>query len=179
LTSPQPLVSVDCPKRRLQPGRSPIHADGGERRLGLPEGAHGMGTRSREAAVGHQRFARDEAGVLAGEEEGDRGDVLRPPGLRSMPSIASGLPRWSSGVLMPPGQIALTRMRSGASSTATARVRLITAAFAAEYACGASPPLSPAIEAVLMNDPPSPCAFITRAPYFIPSITPRTRTAKV
>ena len=80
---------------------------------------------------------------------------------------------------MPPGQMALTRMRCGASSTATARVRLITAALAAEYACGPSPPLSPAIDAVLMKQPPCPCAFITRAPCFMPRNTPRTSTAKV
>ena len=71
-------------------------------------------------------------------------------------------------------------MRCGASSTATARVRLITAALAAEYACGPSPPESPAIDAVLMKLPPWPCALrIPRAPYFMPKKTARTSTAKV
>src|SRR4029450_11349719 len=78
---------------------------------------------------------------------------------------------------MPPGQMQFTRMRSGASSIATALVRLITAAFAAEYACGPSPPDNPATDAVLMIVPPPPCVFMRRAPCLMPRKTLRSRTA--
>jgi hypothetical protein len=52
--------------------------------------------------------------------------------LASRRSAVSSLPPENNGVRIPPGQIALTRIRSAASSIAAPFVRLITAAFAAE-----------------------------------------------
>lgn len=94
-------------------------------------------------------------------------------------SAWASFPLCINGVKMRPGQMALTRMRWGASSSPVVCARLITAALAAEYACGPAPPPTPAIDAVLMMDPPVPCGIMTRAACLVPSITERTRMAKV
>ena len=59
-----------------------------------------------------------------------------------------------------PGQIALTRTRRAAPSSAAVLVRFTTAALAAPYAPRPITPPRPAADAVLMIDPP-PCAAIT------------------
>lgn len=79
---------------------------------------------------------------------------------------------------MPPGQMQLTRIESLANSTAAVRVRLITAAFAALYACGPAPARMPAIEAVEMIEPP-PTARIGTMACLMPRKTPRSSTAWV
>ena len=66
-----------------------------------------------------------------------------------------------SGVGMVPGAIALQRTPIGASSAATDFVSPTTAVFAAVYACGPSPPITPAMLDVEMIEP-EPCATITR-----------------
>jgi hypothetical protein len=52
--------------------------------------------------------------------------------LRLARVLAAPRPWCSSGVRITPGQVALTRTRCAAGSTATDRLRLITAAFAEE-----------------------------------------------
>jgi hypothetical protein len=92
---------------------------------------------------------------------------------------SSGFPWLVNPVKIPPGQIAFTRILSGANCTAAAFVKLITAALAAEYTNGPEPPLRPAVDAVLIITPPCPCCFITRAAYLIPKKTPFTSTSNV
>src|SRR5580704_4301504 len=79
------------------------------------------------------------------------------------------------GVLIPPGQMQLTRILSLANSIAADRVRLTTPAFAAQYACSPLNPRIPATEAVEIIDPP-PTLRISGAACFLPRNTPRSKT---
>src|SRR6266446_6015435 len=64
----------------------------------------------------------------------------------------------------------LTRILSLAYSIDAERVRLMTPAFAAQYACNPGAPRSPAIEAVEMIEPP-PNLRISGAAYLMPKNT--------
>src|ERR687893_944752 len=86
--------------------------------------------------------------------------------LSSRSPASPAAPKLMSGVLIAPGQMALTRMSFGASSIEVARVRPMTACLAAVYACGPLPPLMPATDDVLMIDPPVPSRRIARAACF-------------
>src|SRR3954468_9657524 len=81
------------------------------------------------------------------------GSPMRPnrwerPAASRAPSAANMRP--AGGVSMAPGQMQFTRMDWRAWSTAMARVRLITAAFDAQYTIEDGSPARPETEAVLM-----------------------------
>jgi len=94
---------------------------------------------------------------------------------------------WSAGprslitmfVRIGPGEIALTRIRYGASRTAALKVRFTIAAFAAEYASVPDRADRAAIDAVLMIEPPFGLSFIKRAACRIPYTTPKKLTSKM
>src|SRR5262249_24146127 len=69
------------------------------------------------------------------------------------------------GVSIAPGQMQLTRIFFGPNSTASARDSATIPPFAAVEAWAASEPMSAAIEAVLMIEPP-PDLIISGMPYF-------------
>src|SRR5271170_7292295 len=94
--------------------------------------------------------------------------VCSPPGMRL----------YVSGVAISPGQMQLTRILSLASSIDAERVRLITPAFAAQYACKPGAPRSPAIEAVEMMEPP-PDLRISGTACLMPRKTARSRIEKL
>jgi hypothetical protein len=71
----------------------------------------------------------------------------------------------------------LTRILSFASSIAAERLRLITPALAAQYACNPAAPRNPAIEAVEMIDPP-PDLRISGTACLMPRNTARSRIEK-
>src|SRR5580698_5678877 len=77
-----------------------------------------------------------------------------------------------------PGQIVLTRILSGASSSASAVLKAITAPFDAEYAVTPGPPRFPAREDVLMIEP-LPDLRRCGTAYFAPKKWARALTAKI
>src|SRR5580658_9224822 len=83
-----------------------------------------------------------------------------------------------SPLTVAPGAMALTRTPAGISSTAADSVSPTTACLAAVYACGPSPPRTPAVLAVF-TIAPNPWARMTRAPCLMPRNTLVTRTAMV
>jgi len=85
----------------------------------------------------------------------------------SGPAARSAISVW-----MKPGQMQFARMLYLPYSSAATRVRLITPAFAAQYAVAPFSPTMPATDAVLMTTPP-PRLTICGSAYFIPSQTPR------
>ena len=92
-----------------------------------------------EPAVHDDRLAGHESARRRGEEQGGAGDVVAGavlgPGLQIVEALAGLVDVGATngqGREDHAGQIAFTRIRSGASSIAVERVRLMTAAFAAE-----------------------------------------------
>ena len=75
------------------------------------------------------------------------------------------------GVLIAPGEILFTLILNSPSSNAVVCDKFITAALAAEYACGPPPPYIPAIEAVLIIEAPLEFFFISTDACFIPMKT--------
>src|SRR5271155_1990038 len=71
-----------------------------------------------------------------------------------------------------------TRILSFASSIDAERVRLITPAFAAQYACRPAAPRNPATEEVEMIDPP-PLLRISGTACLMPRNTARSRIEKL
>src|ERR1700688_3125417 len=83
-----------------------------------------------------------------------------------------------SGVAISPGQMQLTRILSLANSIEADRVRLITPALAAQYACKPGAARSPAIDAVEMMEPP-PVLRISGTACLMPRNTARSRIEKL
>ncbi|MNT75203.1 hypothetical protein D3C72_2140800 [compost metagenome] len=88
----------------------------------------------------------------------------------SMPAVA--------GVSTTPGMTTLQRMLCAAPSLATARLKLITAALAAEYPAIQAVPNRPQIEAMLTMAPP-PWSFIRRMAVRVPKKVPSTVVLKL
>src|SRR5580692_909387 len=84
-----------------------------------------------------------------------RGSPIRPNSVRASASArCSGEAACSAGVLIGPGEIALTRTPSGLTSLASDLVKAITPPLAAAYAAaGRMDPYSPAVEAKVTIDP--------------------------
>ncbi len=102
----------------------------------------------------------------------------RPSGNRLLTSSSSPILRSSSLLAMKPGQIALTRIPTGPSSSAADFTSPITPCLAAEYAADIRTPVSPAADAVTPTEPP-PAARIACPAVCRPSSTPRRFTAIV
>ena len=85
------------------------------------------------AAVYADVLPGDEGGLVGGQEDNQRGDVLRTAeawvsACRSMVACTASRPGFS-GISMKPGDIALHRMPCFPNSAAAYLVRLISAAF--------------------------------------------------
>src|ERR1700722_586521 len=112
------------------------------------------------------------------------GRAARPNRFASRSSTwpsAVGSPATTPAVIpltVAPGAMALTRTPAGISSTPADSVSPTPAGLPAVYACGPSPPRTPAVLAVFTMAP-YPCAHMTRAPCLIPRNTLVNRTAMV